>query len=471
MKKNNGITLIALTVTIIVLIILASIATLALTGENGILAKASKAKEESAKAQAIEEIKLAVSEIRIDESSQNSTLTLDKLNTDLPTHLSGITSELANNEITGIYRNYSYTITSNFDLIIGSSYNTNGTTYTNIGTINVNVTITDIKSKSFTINVDPLENASKIKLYQYFVNDQLVYEGMQNTYTVTNLNYNTDYQVNVKAVPNQVVNLASVSTKTLDTVVLTISNLYDKYIYIDSVSGSDTTGDGTKEKPYKTLDKIGDAGIIQAGYSYGIILKSGTYQLNQKIFELSCTKSINIFGNKENTILQVAYLYPNSCGGSQNYTVNLYRLVWNGTTGATNGIFLRTKVNLYNVAFKFDFNDASYAYFIPYQLGYYFYNCTLGKTVTSLLRCDNGPINLTNCYGGYTSGYGTGDSSWNYRTNYLISSPQINTTTYAITQAESIWKNVGTGLDVDGSQADLGVYGGLYSWEYFTDLD
>lgn len=241
MKKNNGITLIALIVTIIVLLILASIATLALTGENGILTKASKAKEESAKAQAIEEIKLAVSEIRIDESAQNSTLTLDRLNTDLPTRLSGITSELSNNEITGIYKNYSYTITSNFDVIIGSSYTTNGTTYTDIGNINVNVTITDIKSKSFTINVDPLENASKIKLYQYFVNDQLVYEGMQNTYTVTNLNYNTDYQVNVKAVPNQVVNLASVSTKTLDTVVLTISNLYDKYIYIDSVSGSDST--------------------------------------------------------------------------------------------------------------------------------------------------------------------------------------------------------------------------------------
>lgn len=38
-RKNNGITLIALVITIIVLLILATVTILALTGENGILRK------------------------------------------------------------------------------------------------------------------------------------------------------------------------------------------------------------------------------------------------------------------------------------------------------------------------------------------------------------------------------------------------------------------------------------------------
>ena len=47
MKRNDGITLIALTVTIIVLIILAGISIGALTGENGIIKQAKQAKEET----------------------------------------------------------------------------------------------------------------------------------------------------------------------------------------------------------------------------------------------------------------------------------------------------------------------------------------------------------------------------------------------------------------------------------------
>ena len=50
-KNNNGITLIALVITIIVLLILAGVSIAMLTGENGILTQAQKAKEETEKAQ------------------------------------------------------------------------------------------------------------------------------------------------------------------------------------------------------------------------------------------------------------------------------------------------------------------------------------------------------------------------------------------------------------------------------------
>ena len=56
MKRNiSGITLITLVITIIVLLILAGVTIAMLTGENGILAQASKAKERTNKSQKEEE--------------------------------------------------------------------------------------------------------------------------------------------------------------------------------------------------------------------------------------------------------------------------------------------------------------------------------------------------------------------------------------------------------------------------------
>ena len=54
LKENKGITLIALVITVIVLLILAGVSIAMLTGENGILSQAAKAKEETEKAQANE---------------------------------------------------------------------------------------------------------------------------------------------------------------------------------------------------------------------------------------------------------------------------------------------------------------------------------------------------------------------------------------------------------------------------------
>ena len=59
-KPNNGITLIALIITIIVLLILAGVAIAALSGPNGILSNATKAREDNAKAQVIEEARVDI---------------------------------------------------------------------------------------------------------------------------------------------------------------------------------------------------------------------------------------------------------------------------------------------------------------------------------------------------------------------------------------------------------------------------
>lgn len=63
-KSTSGITLIALVITIIVLLILAGISIATLTGENGVLAKATTAKEESKKKEYEEILKLIANRIK-----------------------------------------------------------------------------------------------------------------------------------------------------------------------------------------------------------------------------------------------------------------------------------------------------------------------------------------------------------------------------------------------------------------------
>lgn len=65
-KEKKGITLIALVITIIVLLILAGVSIATLTGENGILTRAQEAKEENEKAEIIEQIRLDISDIQIE---------------------------------------------------------------------------------------------------------------------------------------------------------------------------------------------------------------------------------------------------------------------------------------------------------------------------------------------------------------------------------------------------------------------
>lgn len=64
-EQYSGITLIALVITIIVLLILAGVTIATLTGDNGLLSKATNAKEENEKNKELEQIKLAVSAAQV----------------------------------------------------------------------------------------------------------------------------------------------------------------------------------------------------------------------------------------------------------------------------------------------------------------------------------------------------------------------------------------------------------------------
>lgn len=71
-KENKGITLIALVITIIVLLILAGVTIVTLTGDNGLLQKAQTAGEQSKKAEAEEQIKLIYAEYQISKYAEGN---------------------------------------------------------------------------------------------------------------------------------------------------------------------------------------------------------------------------------------------------------------------------------------------------------------------------------------------------------------------------------------------------------------
>ena len=78
-KKNNGITLIALVITIIVLLVLAGVTIATLTGENGILTRASQASEKTKQASAEEQVQLAV----VGSIGKDGNINIDSLNDEL----------------------------------------------------------------------------------------------------------------------------------------------------------------------------------------------------------------------------------------------------------------------------------------------------------------------------------------------------------------------------------------------------
>ncbi len=81
-ERNNGITLIALVITIIILLILAGISIGILTGENGVLSKASKAKEETEINHYKEQIELIRTELKLQNENYTSP-TIEQIETAL----------------------------------------------------------------------------------------------------------------------------------------------------------------------------------------------------------------------------------------------------------------------------------------------------------------------------------------------------------------------------------------------------
>lgn len=115
-RKNQGITLIALVITVIVLLILAGITIATLTGDNGILTRAQEAKTETEQAEKEEKEKLGDMEDTINEYTTGTEV--QQVTDENPGVLEGTGTDTD-----------PYTINSIEDLVVFASNVTNGTTY------------------------------------------------------------------------------------------------------------------------------------------------------------------------------------------------------------------------------------------------------------------------------------------------------------------------------------------------------
>lgn len=73
LKQQKGVTLVALVITIIVLLILAGVSIAMLTGDNGVLTKATTSQKETLKSEAKEKISLAMNTIMANKVDPTST--------------------------------------------------------------------------------------------------------------------------------------------------------------------------------------------------------------------------------------------------------------------------------------------------------------------------------------------------------------------------------------------------------------
>ena len=118
LRRNKGITIVALVITIIILLILAGISIQAINN-TGLFANAKKAKEKSIEGQLKEEISLAIQSIQTEEIYKGNSVTLETLaGGQLEKELKDITAELTDGEINGEYKDYEYTIDSNLNVTI-----------------------------------------------------------------------------------------------------------------------------------------------------------------------------------------------------------------------------------------------------------------------------------------------------------------------------------------------------------------
>ena len=136
-KGNNGITLIALVITIIVLLILAGVTIATLTGDNGILTKASQAKEENILGQEKDEMLIAYSGAMAEKEGKDSVVA-DDLNSQFSTNG---TLATANGDDPIVV---TFTETENIYTINSDGTITEGTPYIDDSYVQYDVSYTDV---------------------------------------------------------------------------------------------------------------------------------------------------------------------------------------------------------------------------------------------------------------------------------------------------------------------------------------
>ena len=363
-NKTNGVTLIAVVVTIIVLLILSVVVFRIISGDDGILNKAETAASETEKAKAREQVELFVSkqvadyyeEYYDDKSGSNSNFLswLESKNYNFTDGfqvgdywvkaLSEGTAKVESSRevatLDGAYAETEAEVEKNFgvykdsefkNLIIVATINKNGNiawkngaddsgeTGTNNGSGTaeggagnsnlelgeccryVKVNVSKAFLGNMTLSVD-IPDDDDIKAIHYFLDNKEVYSGTEKSYKLTGLETEKNYDIYAIVEYN--------NTKIITTALS--KNLPEADIYV-STTGNDATGDGSSDNPYASVSKA----IKSAASGAKIFIMAGKYNLSimgtyrdgsETSYAYSgitdMNKKLEIFGENEKTILE-----------------------------------------------------------------------------------------------------------------------------------------------------------------------
>ena len=119
-------------------------------------------------------------------------------------------------------------------------------------------------------------------------------------------------------------------------------------VYLDPVSGNDSTGDGTSGNPWKTIESVGKAGVNAVTCGTRVILKDGLYQETvENVFDLACTNLAWISLQADTGATPIIDgsdpEYTNPADGDDDWTQNgtfakIYETTINSPELGTNGV-------------------------------------------------------------------------------------------------------------------------------------
>lgn len=203
---------------------------------------------------------------------------------------------------------------------------------------------------------------------------------------------------------------------------------FNRIIYVDGTNGDDSIGYGTENKPYKSLEKAET--IVNSGDA---IVFKGNFTADKKIFK----SGISYIGFGLDSIINTSEIQGNN--------VNLYRFVIDCKHANEMYSISGKNFNLYNIVYTNQYSsDSSIELFYNY---------------TGIVRnCMFGPGNWNSFISYSTVDYkNTACTNDAFDLKYIKKDNNYNITS-------SGWKNTGVGTNPDGTQANIGVYGGEFAW-------
>lgn len=231
MKNSNGITLIALVITIIILIILAGVSINITIGEDGIITKAKKAKEDFEVSVILEELELLKINMRLENKELNIENYLGELQ-----KTNSISSTV--DQIDKVDENNAYVVLNEKYMFLIEDTNQNNVIITYEGIVG------KLKPKIEKVVVDNTNNSISVKVeakraenYKFYIKDslekeyELKEENVTGVYTYIDLTQNVMYYIKIEAI-NEEGSVTKELTSFTTNVNLEASEVNDKKIVL-----------------------------------------------------------------------------------------------------------------------------------------------------------------------------------------------------------------------------------------------